>query len=156
VRRAAASAALALALLVAPAASAATPRTNAYAAESQFMCVTCNIPLLEAQSAQADDEKAYVQTLVDQGDTMAQIKQAMVAVYGTAVLALPPASGFDATVYVVPIVAVAALVALVVILLPRWRRRRPQTAEAAVGAPALSPSDAARLDADLARFDGRR
>ncbi len=145
--------AVALSLLIAPgAAVAATPRTNAYAAESQFMCVTCGIPLLEAESAQADDEKAYVQSLVARGDTIAQIKTAMVAVYGTAVLALPPASGFDATVYVVPIVVVVALIALVAILLPRWRRRRP--ARIASAPPALSASDSARLDAELARFDG--
>jgi cytochrome c-type biogenesis protein CcmH len=144
--------ALALAALVAAPAAAATPRTNLYAAEAQLMCVTCQIPLLEANSVQAQQEKNYVATLVDAGDTMAQVKAAMVLAYGDEVLALPPAKGFDATVYIVPIAVVAALLVLVAILLPRWRRARANRPAIAV-AP-LDPADAARLDAELAHFDG--
>lgn len=144
--------ALALTVVAAAPAAAATPRTSLYAAESQLMCVTCNIPLLEANSVQAQQEKDYVATLVAEGRTMAQIKAAMVAAYGDEVLALPPAKGFDAAVYVVPIAVVAALLALVAILLPRWRRARRGEPAAAV-AP-LDPVDAARLDAELAHFDG--
>ena len=134
------------------AASAARQRTTLYAVESQVMCVTCGIPLLEAQSAQADGERAYIQTLVDQGHTLAYIKAALVAEYGTEVLALPPASGFDATVYVVPIAVIAALVVIVALLLPRWRRRRREQPPSAAATP-LSAADSERLDAELARFD---
>jgi cytochrome c-type biogenesis protein CcmH len=159
VRRAAWLAALAVAALAVAAlaaapgtASAVTPRTNLYAVESQVMCVTCGIPLLEAQSAQADDERTYIQTLVDQGHTLAYIKAALVSEYGNEVLALPPASGFDTTVYVVPIAVVAALIAIVALLLPRWRRRRRERPLGPAVSP-LSAADAERLDADLARFD---
>ena len=68
-------------------------------------------------------------------------------------LALPPASGFDLAVYVVPAVVVAALGAVAALLLPRWRRNRAARAPAA-DAGTLSDADAARLDAELARFDG--
>jgi cytochrome c-type biogenesis protein CcmH/NrfF len=144
--------ALAVALLGAVSqASAATQRTTLYDVESQVMCVTCGIPLLEAQSPQADDERRYIQTLVNQGRTAAYIKAQLVRQYGNAVLALPPANGFNVAVYVVPAAVVVALLALVALLLPRWRRRR--RAPAAPAAAALSAEDAARLDADLARFD---
>ena len=144
--------ALAVALLGAVSqASAATQRTTLYEVESQVMCVTCGIPLLEAQSPQADDERRYIQTLVDQGRTAGYIKAQLVRQYGNAVLALPPANGFNVAVYVVPAAVVVALLALVALLLPRWRRRR--RAPAAPAAAALSAEDAARLDADLARFD---
>jgi cytochrome c-type biogenesis protein CcmH len=141
-----------LALAGAPAAAAgATQRTTLYAVETQVMCVTCGIPLVEAQSAQADDERGYIQSLIERGLTLSQIKARLVNAYGNEVLALPPASGFNAAVYVVPIAVVAALLALVAVLLPRWRRRRAERPPAA--AQTLSAADAARLDADLARFD---
>ena len=118
------------------------------------MCVTCQIPLSEAQgSTQADQERQFIQQLIDEGKTEAQIKRALVATYTAAVLALPPASGFDLAVYLVPIGAVLALIAIVATLLPRWRRRRPPGGAPPSGGPALSAADAARLDADLRRFE---
>jgi cytochrome c-type biogenesis protein CcmH len=153
VRRAIALAIAAIAIAVAASAAAAPKQhTTLYAVESQVMCVTCGIPLVEAQSAQADDERAYIESLIRRGYTLDRIKATLVAAYGNEVLALPPASGFNAAVYVVPIAVVVALIALVAVLLPRWRRRRIQRPPAAA-AQALSAADAARLDADLARFD---
>jgi len=118
------------------------------------MCVTCKIPLDEAQSPQAAREKAFIAGLIAQGRSEAQIKDALVSQYGPTVLALPRAKGFDATVYVVPVVVVLALAGLLAVLLPTWRRRarakREQTAETT---PQLSAADTARLDADMARFD---
>jgi len=150
VRRTLLAAALALALAAAPA-GAVTQRTTLAAIEAQVMCVTCKIPLAEAESAQADQEKAFIQQLVNEGDTAAEIKHKLVLQYTSAVLAMPAASGVGIAVYVVPIAVVAALVALVALLLPRWRRnRRVQPAEPAVS---ITAAETARLDADLARFD---
>lgn len=141
------------ALAAAPA-FAATQHVTLSQIESQVMCVTCQIPLSEAQgSTQADQERHFIQQLIDEGKTETQIKRALVATYTAAVLALPPASGFDLAVYLVPIGAVLALIAIVATLLPRWRRRRPPGAPPGAG-PALSAADAARLDADLRRFEG--
>ena len=120
--------------------------------EAQAMCVTCNIPLAVAESPQADQEKQFIQSLIDQGKTTAEIKRALVATYGSGVLALPPAHGFALAVYIVPIAVVAALLAAVALLLPRWRRNRRAQPPAAAG-PGISAADSARLDADLARFD---
>ncbi|MGD0981796.1 MAG: cytochrome c-type biogenesis protein CcmH [Solirubrobacteraceae bacterium] len=144
-----------LVLALAPGGAAAVKqRTSMQAVLPQVMCVTCGIPLSNAESAQADDEKAFIQQLIDRGDTLSQIKRALVAQYGNAVLALPPAQGFDLTVYVVPVVVVLGLLAALVVLLPRWRRNRPPPGAAGTAGPtALSKEDAARLDADLARYD---
>lgn len=143
------------ATLLPPAGASASPRPRASlpAVERQAMCVTCKIPLNEAESPQAERERAFIRELIAQGRDEAQIKQALVGQYGPTVLALPSAHGFDATVYVVPAAVVAALVALLAVLLPSWRRRaRARERQAEPGEP-LSAEDAARLDADLARFD---
>jgi cytochrome c-type biogenesis protein CcmH len=132
---------------------AAPPRTSLPAIERQVMCVTCKIPLNVAQSPQADRERAFIQGLIDHGETEAQIKSALVGQYGPTVLGLPRAHGFDLTVYLVPLVVLLALLTMLALLLPRWRRHaRAQTAGASPP-PTLAAGDAARLEADLARFD---
>jgi cytochrome c-type biogenesis protein CcmH len=138
-----------------PLAAAAEIRTTLPAVEGQVMCVTCKIPLTVAQSPEADRERVFIQRLIDQGHTEDQIKRALVHEYGPAVLALPPSHGFDLTAYLVPPLVVLALLALLAVLLPRWRRRARAAlaAEAPHASPPLSAADAARLEADIARFD---
>jgi cytochrome c-type biogenesis protein CcmH len=134
-------------------AQALTPRASLPAIERQVMCVTCKIPLNVAESQQADRERALIQRMIDAGEGEAEVKKALVAEYGAAVLGLPSASGFDLTAYVVPLVAVIALVALLIVLLPRWRRRARAQQGDETPRPALGAADAARLESDLARFD---
>ena len=88
------------------------------------------------------------------GKTKDQIKDELVAQYGTAVLAEPPKSGFDLTAWLVPGAAIAARGDRDRIGLRRWRRagRGGGPPPGEVGPP-LDPSDAERLDADLARYD---
>jgi cytochrome c-type biogenesis protein CcmH len=139
--------------LAPPAIASAGSRPSLPVIERQVMCVTCKIPLNVAQSTQADRERAFIQGLIDEGRSEAQIKQALVSQYGPSVLGLPKANGFDLSAYLVPLVVVLALVALMLVLLPRWRRRaRAQAAALAAPAP-LAADDAARLDSDLARYD---
>jgi cytochrome c-type biogenesis protein CcmH len=140
--------------LAAPAVGAAggTPRTSLPQIERQVMCVTCKIPLNVAQSPQADRERAFIQSLIDRGQSEAQIKRSLVGQYGASVLGLPADHGFDAAAYLVPLAAVLALAATLLVLLPRWRRRGG-TGDTAPTATGLDPGDAARLESDLARFD---
>jgi len=141
-------------LASAPLAQAVKGRVSLPQIETKVMCVTCKIPLMVAESPQANVEREFIKSLIEQGDDEAQIKRALVSQYGASVLGLPAASGFDLTVYLVPIAVVLALVALLVVLLPRWRRRaREQAARRAVPSPTLEPLDAERLDRDLARFE---
>jgi cytochrome c-type biogenesis protein CcmH len=143
----------ALPAAVASAAAAVKPRTTLPVIERQVMCVTCKIPLNVAQSPQADRERAFIQSLIDQGQNEGQIKDALVGQYGRSALALPSDHGFDIAAYLVPLAAFLALVAVLVVLLPKWRRyARAQATRAPVEQP-LSATDAARLDADLSRFD---
>ncbi len=138
------------------AASAASPtvaRASLPAIERQVMCVTCKIPLNVAQSPQADRERAFIQSLIDQGETEAQIKQALVGQYGPTVLGLPGAHGFDLAAYLVPLAVVLALLAALALLLPQWRRRARAQGVGGESRAALEAGDAARLNADLARFD---
>jgi cytochrome c-type biogenesis protein CcmH len=142
-------------LCLSPSASAAAPKPRASLPEiePQVMCVTCKIPLNVAQSPQADRERAYIQSLIDKGEDESQIKRALVAQYGANVLGLPKASGFSLAAYLVPIAVVAGLLALLLTLVPRWRRRARAQALATGAPPSLDANEAARLDAELARFD---
>jgi cytochrome c-type biogenesis protein CcmH len=134
-------------------AQAGTPRASLPEIEREVMCVTCKIPLNVAQSPQADRERAFIQSLIDDGRSEAQIKDALVGQYGRAALALPSNSGFDAAAYLVPLAALLALLAALAMLLPRWRRRARAQAQGRIPAPALGAADAQRLEADLERFD---
>jgi cytochrome c-type biogenesis protein CcmH len=133
--------------------SDAAARPSLPVIERQVMCVTCKIPLNVAESPQADRERAFIRELIDQGADEAAIKHALVGQYGSTVLALPSDNGFDATAYIVPLVACLALLGLLLILLPRWRRRARAQARARQPSPTLSAAQAERLDADLERFD---
>jgi cytochrome c-type biogenesis protein CcmH len=128
-------------------------RTTLPAVESQVMCVTCKIPLAVAQSPEATRERVFIQRLIDRGRTEAQIKRALVAEYGPAVLSLPSSHGFGLAAYLVPPLLLLALLALLALLLPRWRRRARAAPAAGDASPTLTPADRARLDADMARFD---
>jgi cytochrome c-type biogenesis protein CcmH len=140
------------ALATAPA-TAATPRASLTTIERQVMCVTCKIPLNVAESTQADREREYIQSLIDQGQDEAQIKSALVSQYGPTVLGLPATHGFQLAAYLVPLAVVVTLAALLAMLLPRWRRRAREPALAGAPPETLSAPDAARLDSDMARFD---
>ncbi|HEY5192904.1 MAG TPA: cytochrome c-type biogenesis protein CcmH [Solirubrobacteraceae bacterium] len=150
--------AIAAAFALAPAlggaaAAAATPRTTMPIIERQVMCVTCKIPLNVAESPQSQRERAFIRGLIAEGRTEAQIKNELVAQYGSSVLALPSAKGFDLAAYLVPVAVVLALIGLLALLLPSWRRHARTQAAQTTNIPPLSTDDAARLDADLKRFD---
>jgi cytochrome c-type biogenesis protein CcmH len=122
--------------------------------EQQFMCVACHEALNVAQSQESFSERAYLRQLIARGLNTSQIRSQFVAAYGPAVLASPPASGFNLTIYILPPAIVVIGAVSLAIALPRWRRR---TRAAGGGgprpgnSPALSPDDARRLDEDLAR-----
>jgi cytochrome c-type biogenesis protein CcmH len=132
---------------------AVTPRTTLPVIERQVMCVTCKIPLNVAESPQANRERVFIRGLIAEGKSEAQVKDALVSQYGPAVLALPSAKGFDLAAYLVPAAALIALIALLALLLPSWRRHARAHTGDQIDAAELSATDAARLDADLERFD---
>jgi cytochrome c-type biogenesis protein CcmH/NrfF len=122
--------------------------------EDEVMCPICGTLLELADSPQARREKVFVAKLVASGRTKAEIKDALVAQYGPAVLAQPKASGFDLSAYLVPALALLVAIAALAFSVARWRRdgSRPP-ADGKEATPAPQGSDAERLEADLSRYD---
>jgi cytochrome c-type biogenesis protein CcmH len=145
-------AALTLALLVPTA--AAEQAATLTEIEKQVMCPVCGTLLQLAESPQAQRERVFIDRLIAEGNSEAQVKDALVAEYGTEVLALPPDSGFSLSAYLVPIIAfLIAAVALAIGVL-RWRRAGGDgNGGPAPRAAGPSGEDSERLDADLARYD---
>lgn len=145
--RAAAVAALVLALPALPATAAAAPPTLSDI-EDEVMCVTCGTALALSEAPVAKRQRALIQRLIDQGRSKEQIKARMVEEFGPRVLAMPPRSGFSLAAYLVPLTGlVLALAGAAVVL----GRRRDRPADDAPEPSADSFEDL--VDADLA---GRR
>jgi cytochrome c-type biogenesis protein CcmH len=134
-------------------ASSASANQSFYSVSGQFMCTECHEPLDQVNSPEAISEKSYLRGLVNKGLTLPQIKTAMVAQYGPQVLAQPPASGFNLTVYILPPAVFLGGLALLAYTLPKWRARsRRAAANPIAGAPPLEPDEAKRLDDELTNF----
>jgi cytochrome c-type biogenesis protein CcmH len=143
------------ALAVAPAALAADcPKTTLGDIEDEVMCPVCGTPLeLATEAPQANQERAYIQRLIDDCRSKDEVKQALVAQFGDSVLALPGDEDSDlgdVLVYVIPGLGLLLAVGGIVVATRRWRSRGGQDA-----ATPAAPSSAAtgRLDADLDRYD---
>ncbi len=113
--------------------------------EDEVMCVVCERPLSTSGGEAADDQRALMQRLIDQGLTKEEVKDALVDEYGERVLvhdSSPLAGGG-------PIIAAVVGAGSIVLLL---RRRR---SGGAVVEPPVAPEDPgadddARIDAELA------
>lgn len=145
---------LALAALaaLAPAASAAQQVTLAEI-EEEVMCPVCGTLLQLAEAPQAQQEKAFISRLIEEGRSEEQIKDALVAEYGSEVLALPDDSGFSLSAYLVPIFAFVIAAVALAIGVTRWRRSGGSGGDAGSSADEPSSEESERLDADLARYD---
>jgi cytochrome c-type biogenesis protein CcmH len=143
--------ALALALLALPVAAVAhpAPRASLTDIEDEVMCPTCGTLLQLAESPQAQDERDFIRHEINQGKTKQQIKDDLVRQFGTQVLALPPASGFDLAAYLVPAAGLIAAAIGIFFGLRRWRRAGPP----AGGESQVDAADEKRLDTDLAKYD---
>ena len=146
-------------MVVAPSAGATSavvanpvPKTTLPDVEDEVMCVVCGTALNLSSSPQADRERAFIRREIAAGKTKDQIKADLVAQYGQAVLAEPPKSGFDLTAWLVPGAAILLAAVAIAFGLVRWRRAGRRGPPPGDGGP-LEPSEAERLDADLARYD---
>ena len=153
-RRAALVVLTALALgTLAPAAALAQdcPKTTLGDIEDEVMCPVCGTPLgLASEAPQAQDERAYIQQLIDRCKSKDEVKRALVAEYGENVLALPGDQGDDdlgdVLVYVIPALGIALAAAGIAFAVIRWRR--PEKPGRTLGG-----ADGARLDDDMERYD---
>lgn len=148
--------ALLLALVAPSGALAAEPQFRMSDIESELMCPTCQSRLDMSYSPAADRIRAFIEEKRQLGWTEQEVKDALVADFGPAVLAAPPAEGFGLVAWLVPLLAVVGGLAVVVGAVALWRRRSPTVAAAAGAAPsgaAADPSIEARIDAALADLD---
>ena len=146
---------LAAALVAAPAAAAADcPQTTLADIEDEVMCPVCGTPLaLATEAPQAIQEREYIERLIADCRTKDEIKSALAAQFGDAVLALPGDSGDDdlgdVLVYVVPAVGIVLAAGGIALAMTRWRRGgRPRTESAGDGAERDR-----RLQADMERYE---
>jgi cytochrome c-type biogenesis protein CcmH len=145
----------ALTLAIVPAASAADcPKTTLGDVEDEVMCPVCGTPLaLATEAPQAQQQREFIQDLIDDCRSKDEVKSALVAQFGDQVLALPGDDGTDfgdVLVYAIPGLGVLLAAGGIAFAAVRWRRRGAGTPPAPAG-PADAPGG--RLDADLDRYD---
>lgn len=108
-------------------AAAATPTVESVGKAIVCQCGGCNFPVATCnheQCSSRDQMKAMAEKEIAAGKTEGAILRDFVGLYGMKVLAAPPASGFNLTVWILPGIALLAGLTLVVVLLKRWRRSR--------------------------------
>jgi cytochrome c-type biogenesis protein CcmH len=116
------------------------------------MCPICGTTLQLSQSPQADRERAFIQRLIAEGRSKEEIKEALVAEYGSEVLALPESEGFDLAAWLVPGIGILVAGGAIGVGLWRWRRR-DRGAEPGPEPQVLDAAEGERLSSDLARYD---
>ena len=154
-RRAAALAVVAAAaLLGAPATAAAQcPRTSLGDIEDEVMCPICGTPLgLATDAPQAERERAFIERLIADCRSKDEIKNALAAQFGDAVLALPGDAEDDdlgdVLVYVVPALGIAIAAGGIAFAIARWRRGGPRD-----GRRAAEVEGERRLERDMERYE---
>jgi cytochrome c-type biogenesis protein CcmH/NrfF len=131
--------------------AAGAPRASLPDIEDEVMCVECGTVLSVSSSPVAQQERQFIRDQIAAGKTKDEIKAALVAEYGDAILAMPDEKGFNLAVYLVPGVLVLLGAAALATTARRWRGK-PAVPAAESGAE-LTADETRRLDAELARFD---
>ena len=80
------------------------------------------IPLNDVQTAQAVHMRQFIRDQLRHGLSEDQVRQELVARYGTSILLAPPQRGFDLLAWVVPFGALVACAIAALVALQRWSR----------------------------------
>jgi cytochrome c-type biogenesis protein CcmH len=134
----------------AAAAAAAEEPPNAADLEAELVCPVCETTLDQSDAPVAQRMKSFIRERIAAGDSEDEIKDALVAEFGTGVLATPGKSGFGLLAWLVPLGAILGGAVAVGLLVRSWSRRRPPPPPA----PPLDPALDRRVDEELARFEG--
>ncbi|HWH55291.1 MAG TPA: cytochrome c-type biogenesis protein CcmH [Gaiellaceae bacterium] len=154
--RSVALAAVALVLATGPAlASERHPTLNEL--ENEVMCPVCGTTLAQSDSPAAQQIERLIKASIADGKTKSEIKDQLVDNYGEAILASPPAHGFNLLAWVLPLAGLGLAAALLGAAAWQWSRGRleeaPAPARSANGRGPLDPELEQRVDEELARFD---
>lgn len=108
------------------------------AVAKKLYCPVCeNTPLDVCPTQACQDWREMIRQQLSDGWTEAQVLAYFEAKFGPQVLAQPPARGFSALVWILPVIGLAGGGVFLWRLLRRWQRRRiwPEQAAAETGAP---------------------
>lgn len=134
-------------VLSGPVAAAAPP--NAADLEAELVCPVCETTLDQSTAPVAERMKTFIRVRIAAGDTEQEIKDALVAEFGPAVLATPRTSGFGLLAWLLPLGALGAGAVAAGLLIRTWSRRRDPPDDARP----LDPELDRLVDEELARFD---
>jgi cytochrome c-type biogenesis protein CcmH len=127
--------------------------------EGQLMCPICaGETLAQSDSPAAQRIKAHIQERIRQGWTRSQIKNELVDIWGTRILAAPPRHGWNLLAWVLPLVGILGGAGVIGLLAWGWSRRREEPEQVpgpwSLNGRPLDPEIERKLDEELARFDG--
>ena len=129
------------------------------AVAKKLYCPVCeNTPLDVCPTQACKDWREMIRQQLSDGWTEGEVLAYFEAKFGPQVLAQPPARGFIALVWILPIIGLAGGAVFLWLLLRRWQKRRiePEQPTAATGAPGslqLAPELLARIEQEVkARF----
>jgi cytochrome c-type biogenesis protein CcmH len=137
------------ALLVVPVARASERHPSQSELEGEVMCPVCGTTLDQSNSSASAQIKRVIASRIAAGDTKSQIKDRLVAEYGSAILAAPERKGFGLLAWWLPVAGIVAAAALVGFGAWRWSRGREREPDG----PRLDPALERRLDDELTRWD---
>jgi cytochrome c-type biogenesis protein CcmH len=142
--------ALVVGLFATAAAFAAPP--NAADLEAELVCPVCETTLDQSNAPVAERMKTFIRVRIAAGDSEQEIKDALVAQFGSEVLAEPPSGGFGLLAWLLPIAGLVGGAIAVALLIRAWSRRGPPNGPES--GDALDPELERLVDDELARFDG--
>ena len=134
---------MALALVVTGAPAAALAQHPArhveeqavYEIANQLRCVVCqNLSVADSPSEMAIQMRRVIKERLAAGESPDQVVRYFVDKYGEWILLSPPRRGFSLIVWIFPFVAVVVGLGIVALVLRRWTRRLPPSAEAPIDA----------------------
>ncbi len=139
-------------LVVAPSSSAGEEGWTLDEISRELMCPQCGTRLDLSTGPAAERIRVFVADRRGRGWTKQQVKDAVVAEFGTRALAAPPRSGFGGLAWLVPTLAALGGIVAAVVALRVWRRR-PAAPGPGGGVEPDDQAWAGRVDDALARFD---
>ena len=96
---------------------------NAADLEAELVCPVCETTLDQSNAPVAERMKTFIRVRIAAGDSEQEIKDALVAQFGSEVLAEPPGGGFGLLAWLLPLAGLVGGAVAVALLVRAWSRR---------------------------------